>query len=74
MPLRKTERKGLKVRINTIITGEPAEWLEDWKRRGLVTSYTDAVIQALRAFNEKIAEQDLKLVQLKNMKNVEQEW
>jgi len=74
MPLRKTERKGLKVRINTIITGEPAEWLEDWKRRGLVTSYTDAVIQALRAFNEKIADQDLKLVQLKNMKNVEQEW
>ncbi len=49
------------------LTGEPAEWLNEWKARGLVTSYTDAVVQALRTFNEKITEQDLKTVQLKNM-------
>ena len=50
------------------LTGEPAEWLNEWKERGLVTSYTDAVVQALRVFNEKITEQDLKAVQLNNMR------
>lgn len=55
------------------VEGEPASWLEEWKRRGLITSYTDAVIQALRAFKEKITEQDLKIVQLRNMKNFEEE-
>jgi len=49
------------------LTGEPAVWLNEWKVRGLVTSYTDAVVQSLRTFNEKIIEQDLKTVQLKNM-------
>lgn len=58
-----------KVRINMVVEGEPAEWLKEWKQRGLVTSYTDAVIQALRVFNGKIAEQDLKLVQLRNIKS-----
>lgn len=53
-----------------VVEGEPAGWLNEWKKRGLITSYTDAVFQALRAFNEKITEQDLKLVQLKNMKNI----
>ena len=61
-----------KIRINTTIEGEPAKWLIDWKRRGLVTSYTDAVIQALRAFNEKITEQDLKFSQLGNIKQTEE--
>ena len=56
-----------KIRINTVVTGEPAAWLNEWKRRGLVTSYTDAIIQALRAFNEKITEQDLKAAQLRNI-------
>jgi len=65
------DKKGLSVRINTTVTGEPAEWLEEWKRRGLVTSYTDAVIQALRAFKEKVTEQDLKSAQLKNIKNID---
>lgn len=60
-----------RVRINMVVEGEPAEWLKEWKKRGLVSSYTDAVIQSLRAFNEKITEQDLKLVQLNNMKNFE---
>lgn len=51
-----------------ILSGEPATWIRAWKQRGLVTSYTDAVVQALRVFNEKITEQDLKQVQLENMK------
>ena len=54
------------------IEGEPAEWLGEWKERGLITSYTDAVVQALRAFNEKITEQDLKSVQLSNLKILEE--
>jgi hypothetical protein len=60
-----------RIRINMTVEGEPAAWLNEWKRRGLVTSYTDAVIQSLRAFNEKVIEQDLKIVQLENIKNFE---
>ena len=57
-----------RVRLNMTVEGEPAEWLGEWKERGLITSYTDAVVQALRAFNEKITEQDLKSVQLSNLR------
>lgn len=60
--------KILKTRINTSVKGDPAKWLHEWKRRGLVTSNTDAIIQAFRAFNEKITEQDLKSAQLENIK------
>ncbi|GAH34012.1 unnamed protein product [marine sediment metagenome] len=67
------DKKDSSVRINTTVTGEPAKWLEEWKRRGLVTSYTDAVIQALRAFKEKVTEQDLKSAQLGNIRRAE-EW
>jgi hypothetical protein len=63
----KNAEKG--IRINMKVEGEPAEWLDEWKRRGLVTSYTDAVVQALRTFNERITEQDLKSEQLNNIKN-----
>jgi len=55
------------------VEGEPAAWLNDWKKRGLVTSYTDAVIQALRVLNEKVTEQDLKSAQLGNIRQNE-EW
>lgn len=58
---------GPRIRINTVVIGEPAKWLNEWKRRGLVTSYTDAIIQALRTFNERIIEQDLKSSQLANI-------
>lgn len=62
-------KNGKRIRINMVVDGEPADWLNEWKQRGIVTTYTDAVVQALRAFNEKVAEQDLKLVQVKNMKS-----
>jgi hypothetical protein len=61
-----------KIRINTVVIGEPATWLNEWKRRGLVTSYTDAIIQALRVFNEKLIEQDLKSAQLGNMQRIDE--
>jgi hypothetical protein len=63
---------GQKIRINTVVLGEPAKWLNDWKRRGLVTSYTDAIIQALRVFNERLTEQDLKSAQLGNIQRIEE--
>jgi hypothetical protein len=66
-----TENSDQKIRINTVVIGEPAKWLNEWKRRGLVTSYTDAVIQALRTFNERITEQDLRSTQLENIKRTE---
>jgi len=56
------------------LEGEPAKWLSEWKHRGLVTSYTDAVIQALRALNEKVIEQDLKAAQLGTIRRTEEDW
>ncbi len=72
MRIAEKDRSNLKIRINTLVVGEPAKWLNEWKRRGLVTSYTDAIIQALRAFNERLTEQDLKSAQLGNMQRVEE--
>lgn len=66
-------KKSLKIRINTSITGEPAKWLCEWKRRGLVTSNTDAVIQAFRIFQERITEHDLKSIQVENLRKIEKE-
>ena len=61
-----------KIRINTSISGEPAEILLELKRRGIVTSNTDAVIQALYAFHEKILDRDLRLARLKTLKEAEE--
>jgi len=65
---------GPRVRINTVVTGEPAKWLFEWKRRGIISSYTDGVIQSLRAFNQKVTEEDLKQVQLRSLRGVEGEY
>jgi hypothetical protein len=67
-----TENSDQKIRINTVVIGEPAKWLNEWKRRGLVTTYTDAIIQALRVFHEKVTEQDIKSAQLESIKGFEQ--
>jgi hypothetical protein len=70
--MKKATENSERIRINTVVIGEPAKWLNEWKRRGIVTSYTDAVIQALRTFNEKMIEQDLKSAQLGNMQRIEE--
>ena len=57
-----------RVRINTVIIGEPAEWLIEWKKRGIISSYTDAVIQALRSFHDETVENELKSIQIQNLK------
>jgi len=72
--LKKANANKTQVRINMTLEGEPALWLNEWKRRGLITSFTDAVIQALRALNEKVTEQDLKSAQLGNIRRTEEEW
>ena len=56
------------VRLNITVNGEPAKWLKKWKKRGLVTSCRDSVIQAFRVYNQKIVEEDLKAAQLKTLK------
>jgi hypothetical protein len=67
------KEKPSKVRINTTVTCEPTKWLEKWKCKGLVTSYTDTIIQALKALKSKVTEQDLKSTQLQNIRNFKDE-
>ena len=59
-----------RVRINTSISGDACEILLELKRRGIVTSNTDAVIQALFALHEKILDRDLRLARLKALREV----
>jgi hypothetical protein len=44
-------KKRASVRINTVISGEPAEWLQEWKERGIVSSNSDAIRQSFRVFH-----------------------
>lgn len=48
------------VAINLKLSGDPANWLTQWKQRGLVTSYTDACLQGLVILRDRFNEQDLK--------------
>ena len=61
-----------KVRINTTISGQPAEILLELKRRGLATSNTDAIIQALVTFYEKVVDRDLRAAQLRTLREAEE--
>lgn len=69
----KAQRNERPVRLNMQVKGEPAKWLNEWKSRGLIINYTDAVYQALRALNEKITEQDLRTTQLSNIRTISEE-
>lgn len=42
------------VRINTTISGLPAQWLTEWKQKGLVKSNSDAIRQSFRCFQESL--------------------
>lgn len=57
------------IRVNFFLTGEPARWLLDWKRRGLVKSNRDAVVQAFRVMHEKILQQDMEEVRLRTLRD-----
>lgn len=55
------------LRLNLKLKGEPVQWLTEWKNRGIVSSYADAVLQGLGVLREKIVEQDLKAARLQDM-------
>jgi len=54
-----------RVRINTEVTGEPAMWFYEWKKKGIIRSAPDAVRQAFQALHDKILERQLKNAQLR---------
>lgn len=59
---------GETLRINVTLRGNDVpRWYRDWRRRGLVKSCSDAIVQAFRLYQEHLLEQDLKAAQLKNL-------
>lgn len=60
------------VRINCCIDGEAARILLDMKKRGIVKSNREAVVQGLFSLYEKVMERDLQLARLKTLKGVEE--
>ena len=46
------------VRLNTEIKGEPAKMLLSLKERGLVNSFTDAIVQGIVLLYEKAVQRD----------------
>jgi len=47
-----------KVRINIKLEGEPAKILLELKKRGLVLSNRDAVVEGILALHEKVLQRD----------------
>jgi len=62
-----TQIEKKRVSVNLKLTGEPMKWLIEWKNRGIISSYTDAVLQGLMALRDRINEQDLKAARLQDM-------
>lgn len=62
-----------RVRINCEVRGKPAEIFNELRRRGLVTSARDAVVQGLACLYEKVLERDLKEAQLKASRRINSE-
>ena len=63
-----TQVELISVRLNAVITGEPARWLSDWKRLGIVKSNPDAVRQAFRSFHDKLLESEEKVLAIQREK------
>ena len=65
---RKKQESQETVRINCTLKGEPAKWLKTWKRRGLVNSNRDAVVQSFRLYYDIIRKSDLEETQLEKLR------
>jgi len=65
--------KDSSIRVNITLRGEPAQWLLEWKRRGLVKSNRDAVVQAFRAMHDGIIKKDLDEARLKTLTRADYE-
>ena len=56
------------LRVNVTLRGSDIpRWYREWRRRGLVKSCSDAIVQAFARYHEHLLEQDLKAAQLKNL-------
>jgi hypothetical protein len=62
-----------KVSVRCIISGEPAKIFLELKRRGIVRSTRDAVVQGLMSLHERIVQRDLKIAQLKASQRLNEE-
>lgn len=67
MPARKKNADNLKVRVNTVISGEPARILVELKRRGIVLSNTDALVHGLLALRNEVLKRDLAIARLRTL-------
>ena len=62
------------LRINVTLWGfDIPRWFAEWRRRGLVKSTSDAIIQAFRLYQERLVELDIKEAQLKNLRRNSEE-
>jgi len=56
-----------KIKINLVLKGKPAQWPLGLRKRRLVTSCRDAVVQFFKVFQEKVVVHDLKEAHLKTL-------
>lgn len=61
-----------KVRVNCTLKGKPAEVLLELKRKGIVASVREAVVQGLLTLHTQIVERDLQEARLKTLSEAEQ--
>ena len=66
------EGSKISIRINCSVDGEAAKILLNLKKRGIVKSNREAVVQGLISLQEKVLERDLRLARLKTLKEVEE--
>jgi Arc/MetJ-type ribon-helix-helix transcriptional regulator len=56
-----------KIRVNMTVTGEPADWVQEWQERGLVRSVSDAVRQGLVVLRERFQSLDEQAIRLRTI-------
>ncbi|MEM3646330.1 MAG: hypothetical protein QXM87_08305 [Candidatus Bathyarchaeia archaeon] len=61
----------LKVRFNVTISGEPARWVREWKRRRIFATNRDLLLRALMALRKEMLEMDLKSAELEKSRREE---
>lgn len=64
---------GATVHIKCKIEGEPAEFLLELKRRGIVSSAREAVVQGIICLREKVLQRGLQMVQLEAFRRPNEE-
>jgi hypothetical protein len=59
---------GSSVRINVTLRGKPAELLLRWKSDGVVTSFRDAIVQAIFSLDDRLLERELKRMRIETFR------